>query len=147
MADPAHGDTDDRAANDGQVKRGGAVLDAAAVFSSNNVQSLVEAVFDAPIVAIRAEHLLGVHLRHRTRSNQELCLGYFGWFAGELNRAGELGGLLGEGKLDAGGADLKSPQATFLGPATIDFRSLGAGSCVLRGKRRATDWNKAAARF
>lgn len=106
----------------------------------------MEAVFDAPVVAITAEHLLSAHLRRWTRSNQVLDFGFFGGFAWDLNRASEPGGLFGEGETDAGGADLKSRQATFFGATAVDFRGLGARSFVLRGKKRATDSNRVVAR-
>jgi len=67
----------------------------------------MQAVFDAPVIAIAAEHLFGVHLRRRARSHQVLDFGFFGWFARALNEARESGGLFGEGETDASGADLK----------------------------------------
>jgi len=106
----------------------------------------MQAVFDAPVVAITAEQLFGAHLRRWARSNQVLDFGFFGGFAWNLNRASESGGLFGEGETDAGGADLKSRQATFFGATAVDFRGLGGGSFVLRGKKRATDWNRVVAR-
>ena len=106
----------------------------------------MQAIFDAPVVAIAVEHLLGVHLRGRARTNQEFYFGFFGGFARDLNRASEPGGLFGEGETDAGGADLKSCQATFFGATAVDFRSLGGGSFVLRGKKRATGLNRVVAR-
>ena len=118
----------------------------AAVFSGDDVQPLVEAIFNAPVLAIRTEHLLGIHLRRRTRRDEVLYFGFFGRFTGKVDAAGEVSGLLGEGKADASCADLEGRQGTLFGAAAVDFNGLSARRFVLRGKKRATDWNRAVAR-
>ncbi|MCU0784928.1 MAG: hypothetical protein MUF81_12975, partial [Verrucomicrobia bacterium] len=139
-ADPMHGHADYRPADGGQVERRVAVAHTAAVFSGNDVQALVQAVFNSPILAIGLEHLLGIHLGRWSRGNEKLNCGFFGWLARDFNAAGELGGLCGKGKVGPAGADFKSAEAAFFGPPAVDLRGGGAGGCVPRGKMRATDF-------
>lgn len=121
MADPVHSHADHRATDDRQIERRIPVAHAAAVFTGDDVQALVQSVFDAPVVAIGSEHLLGVHLPGRARGEQKLYFGLFDRLARKVNPAGEPGGLLGKGKVDAGGADLKGAQTTFFGPPAVDL--------------------------
>ena len=144
--DPMYGHADDRPADDGQVERRVAVTHPAAVFSGNDVQSLMQPVFDAPILAIGLDHLLGVHLGRRTRGDEKLNFGFFGRLAWNLNPAREPGRLFRKGKVDATGTDSKGFKAPLFGTPAIDLRALGRGSCVLRGKKRATDLDRVVAR-
>jgi hypothetical protein len=47
------GDAHDGSADDREVEGGVAVPDAAAIFSGDDIQPLMQAVFDAPIVPVR----------------------------------------------------------------------------------------------
>ena len=141
-----NGDADDGPADDRQIQGRIPMAHPTAVFSSNDVEPLVQAIFNAPVVAIRTEHLLGVHLRRRARGEQKLYFGFLGRLARNVDTAGESSRLFCKGKVDAAGADLKGAQATFFGTPSVDLRGLGAGRCVLRGKRRATDLDGAVAR-
>lgn len=121
MADPVHGQADRSAADDRQIERRIPVAHPAAVFTGDDVQTLVQSVFDAPVVAIGSEHLLGVQLPGRARGEQKLYFGLFGGLARKVNPAGEPSGLLGKGKVDASGADLKGAQTTCFGPPAVDL--------------------------
>ena len=143
---PVDGQAHDGSSDHSQIQSGMAVADAAAVFTGNDVQPLVQTIFDAPVVTIRTEHLLGVHLRHWARGQEKLYFGIFDWFAGNLDAARELSGLFGEGKVDAAGADFKGREAALFDAASVDLRALGAGQCLLRGKKRAIDLSRAVAR-
>ena len=145
MADPAHGHTHDGPSDHRQIERR-VTSHPAAIFSGNDVQPLVQAVFNAPVFAIGIEHLLGVHLRRRTGGHQEFYFRVLGWLAWDLNGPRELGGWFGEGETDAGGADRKSGQATLFGAAAVDLSALRGGSFVLRGKKRATNSKRVVAR-
>jgi hypothetical protein len=107
---------------------------------------LMQPVFDAPILAIGLDHLLGVHLGRRTRGDEKLNFGFFGWLAWNLNPAREPGRLFSKGKVDATGTDLKGFKATLFETPAVDLRVLGRGRCVLRGKKRATDLDRVVAR-
>ena len=135
--DPVHGHADNGPADNSQVEGGVAVAHAAAVFSSDDVQPLVKAVFNAPILSIGDKHLFGVHLGRRARSQEELDFSLFGRFARKLDAAGQLGALFGEGKLDALGTELKDGQRAILGALAVDLGALCGGSGILRGKKSA----------
>jgi len=68
MADPVHGQADDRSPDDGQVHDRIADSDAAAVLTSNHIESEMKAGFNAPVSAVSLEHLLGIHLRGGARA-------------------------------------------------------------------------------
>ena len=89
MANPAHRHAHYCAPDDCQVQCRFGILHAAAVFSGDDVQPLVEAIFNAPVLTIRTEHLLGIHLRRRTRRDEVLYFGFFGRFTGNIDAAGE----------------------------------------------------------
>lgn len=88
VTDPADGGTDNRAADDREIGRGLGVAHAAAVFSGDDVQALVQAVFDAPVFAVGLQHLLGGKDRRRTGSEEcyagrflrIVCPQVFSWF-------------------------------------------------------------------
>src|SRR5262249_53874796 len=123
------------------------VSHAAAILPSNDVQALMQAVFDTPVVAIGGEHLLRVHLRPWPGSHQIFYFGVFGWLTRDLNGTSELSGLFGKRGTDASGTDGKGPQAAVFGSTAIDFRGLSGGRLVQRGKMRATDGNRVLARW
>jgi hypothetical protein len=57
--DPVDSDADHRSTHHRQVEGGSAVADATAIFSSDHIEPQVQARFDAPIAAVRLQHLLG----------------------------------------------------------------------------------------
>lgn len=145
-AGPMDRHADHRPANDGQIQRRISMAHTAAVFSGDDVQALVQSVFDAPVVAIPTEHLLRIHLRRRARGQEELYFGFLGWLARNLDVAGEPGGLFGKGEADAAGTDFKSLKATLFGTPPVDLRASRRGTCVPRGKKRATGLDGVVAR-
>ena len=58
LADPMGGDTDDGAADHGQIQNAGGVAHAAAIFAGADIQAQVQAGFDVPVTAVSLEHLL-----------------------------------------------------------------------------------------
>jgi hypothetical protein len=146
MTDPVHGHADDGASDHSEIERR-VTAHTAAVFSGNAIQPLMQAALNAPIIAIRGEHLFSIHARWRTGGQQELYFRFFGRLARKLNGADELTGLFREGKANAARVHFEGRQRTFFRPPAIDFRGLGFGRLVLRGKKRAPKWNEAGARF
>lgn len=61
MSNPMDGYTDYCPPHDGQVHHGIAVADTAAVLAGDHVQSEVKACFNAPVLSVGFEHLLGIH--------------------------------------------------------------------------------------
>jgi len=57
--DPMHSDTDDGAADHGQVQHADGMTHAAAVLPGTDIQAQREAGFKAPVTAVSGEHLLG----------------------------------------------------------------------------------------
>lgn len=56
MADPVGGNARSGSADDSQVESSVAVAEAAAVFSGDDIEPLVQAIFDAPVIAIDGPH-------------------------------------------------------------------------------------------
>jgi hypothetical protein len=147
MADPVHGQADDRPSDDGQVHDGIAGPDATAVLTSNHIESEMKAGFNAPVSAVGFEHLLSIHLCRGARAQQVLGFYFLGWFAGAVDAAGQPSGLLCEGKGHSRRSGIKGDEATSFGPATIEFTGLNDGRLVPRGKMRPTAVYRAVARY
>lgn len=107
-ADPTHGQADDGTAYDGQIQHRVAVVHSAAILSGNDIEAEVQPRFDAPVTAIGAQHLLGIHLVGGSGSYQVFGFDFLGRFVGAINAASQPSGLLGKGEINPRGRGVKS---------------------------------------
>ena len=135
------------AANDCQVECGGAIANSAAIFSGDDVQAQVQARFDAPILTIGLEHLLGTHLGCRTGAQEVFGLDALRRMAPAIEAASESGGLLHQGEVGRRGCGVERNQAAGFGAAAVEFTGLRDRPLGQRGKNRARSFDRAAARF
>jgi hypothetical protein len=83
-----HGYADDRAPDDGQIHHGIGFSDAAPVLAGDHVQAEVQARFNAPVLSVGLEHLLGIEVGGRTGTDQILGFDFLSWFLGTIDAAG-----------------------------------------------------------
>jgi hypothetical protein len=119
-----HGDTDGGSAHHRQIEDGGSIADTAAVFAGDDVQAKMEAGFNAPVVAIAAQHLLSVELGSRERTEQKLGFNALGRMAFAVDAAGEPGRLFDKGEVDRRGGSVKSNEAARLSATAVEFAAL-----------------------
>ena len=147
FSDPVDGEADHGSAHHGQVESGSAVADAAAIFSSDHIQSQVQARFDAPMPAVGLQHLLGWKRRAGTGTKEILGFDFGGGTFLTVDAAGQSGRLLDKRENDRLGGGVERDEAAGLGAAAIDFAGLDGGGLSFRGKKRATNLRRVVARF
>ena len=94
-------------------------------------QPQMQARFNAPVLAILPEHLLGAHLSGRPGCDEGFGLDFLGWFARAIDATGQPSGLLGKRKVDARGRRIKGDDAASFGASAIELTGLRD---ALRGK-------------
>ena len=145
--DPADRRADHRPADHRQVEGGGAVANAAAVFSGRHIQAQVQACFNAPIAAVSSQHFPSAEGGTGTRTEQILGLDLRGGVFLTVEAAGQTGGLLHEGESHGLGRGVEGDEATRLGAAAIALADLNRVGFSLRGKKRAPNLGRVVARF
>ena len=136
-----------RAANDRQIKSGGAIADPAAIFSGGDIQAQMQAGFDAPILAIGLKHLLGTHLGCPTGAEEVFGFDALRRMAPAIEAASESGGLLHKGEVGCRGCEVERNQAARFSAAPIELTGLGERPFGQRGENRARSFDRAVARF
>lgn len=146
MPNPVYGYADHGPPDDCQVHHRIGLSDPAAVLASDNIQSEMKAGFNAPISTVGLEHLLSIHLSGGAGAEQVFGFDFLGRLAGAVHTTGQPSRLLREGKGNARGGGIKGNEAPRFDPTAVAFTSLNDGRLVPRGKRRATDADRAVAR-
>jgi hypothetical protein len=85
--DPMNGHADGRAAHHRQVESGGAMAHPAAVFAGADIQTEMEAGFNAPIAAVSPEHLLDIELGGGAGTQEKFRLDSLGRFGVAIDAA------------------------------------------------------------
>ena len=145
--DPADRDADHRPADHRQVEGGGAVANAAAVFSGGHIQAQVQARFNAPIAAVGSQHFPGTEGGAGARTEQILGFDLCGGVFLTVKAAGQAGRLLHEGESHGLGRGVEGDEAARLGAAAIALAELNRVGFNLRGKKRAPNLGRVVARF
>ena len=146
-SNPEDRDADHRSADHRQIKRRGAVADAAAVFSGGHIQAQMQPGFDTPMASVGLQHFRGAQGSTGARTEQIFSFDLLGRLLLTVEGAGEPGCLLHEGETDGLGPCVERDQAARLGAAAIEFAGLDGVRFDFRGKRRATDFGRVVARF
>ena len=100
-----------RAANDRPIEGGGALAGPAAIFSGADVPAQGQAGFDAPVLTIGRQHLLGTHLGCRTGAEEVFGFDALRWMAPAIDAASESGGLFHKGEVGRRGRGVERNQA------------------------------------
>jgi hypothetical protein len=123
------------------------MADPAAIFSGDDVQTQMQAGFDAPVMTIGRKHLLGTHLGCRTGAQEIFGFDALSWIAPTIEAASESGGLFHKGEVGRRGRGVERNQAAGFGAAAVEFTGLCDRPLGPRGKNRARSFDRAVARF
>jgi hypothetical protein len=84
----------------------------------------MQAGFDAPVVAVAAQHLQCVEFGSGHRTEQKLCFNALGRIALAVDAACESGRLLDKGEVDRRCTGVKSNEAARLSAIAVQFAGL-----------------------
>ena len=147
LFNPVDSDTDHRSTHHRQVEGGSAVADAAAIFSSDHIEAQVQARFDAPIAAVRLQHLLSGERRTWAGAKEIFGFDVIGGTFLTVHTTGQPGRLLHKREISGFGGGRERNQAARFGAIAVEFAELRNGGFGVRGKKRATDPGRVVARF
>ena len=124
MFDPDDSEGIGRTTEEAEIEGGCACAYAALVFVGGNIEPMVQAAFDAPVVTVGLEHPLRRQFRHGTAADEELDFDLILGLVSAVNEAGESGGLLGKGKADLLGRHIETLDRTGFHSPLVSLHSL-----------------------
>ena len=129
-----------------EVQRRDGIAHTTAIFSGRHIQTQMQTIFYAPVVAIRRKHLLRCHLVRRHRSEQPLRLDFFLCLLAAVNEPCQSCGLFDIWEAALFRLSIEPHQTASFHPASIEFHALSGIRGLLRGKKRAATLCRVAAR-
>jgi len=124
MFDPNDSEGIGRTTEEAEIESGGACAHAALVFVGGDIEPMVQAALDAPVVTVGLEHPLRRQFCNGTAANEELDFDLVFGLVFAVNETGESAGLLGKRKADLLGGHIETLDRSGFHSPLIPFRSL-----------------------
>jgi len=124
MFDPDDSEGIGRATEEAEIEGGCACAYTALVFVGGDIEPMVQAALDAPVVTVGLEHPRRREFRHGATADEELDFDLVFGLVSAVNEAGESAGLLGKGKADLLGGHIETLDRSGLHSPLVQFHCL-----------------------